>query len=124
MRGPLTVGDKVLLIDPKGRRYLVTLKIGGEFHSHGGYIPHDELIGRSEGTTVKATKGLDSTDPPTNVVCDTCQLGPNAAHTVSIQVYASISSGQLGLNGARANPPLGSEKELSQTRRPGGAISR
>ncbi len=58
MRGPLTVGEKVLLIDPKGRRYLVTLKVGGEFHSHGGYIPHDELIGRSEGTTVKATKGL------------------------------------------------------------------
>ena len=58
MRGPLAVGDKVLLIDPKGRRYLVTLKVGGEFHSHGGYIPHDELIGRSEGTTVKATKGL------------------------------------------------------------------
>jgi tRNA (adenine57-N1/adenine58-N1)-methyltransferase len=54
----LTVGEKVLLIDPKGRRYLVTLKVGGEFHSHGGYIPHDELIGRSEGTTVKATKGL------------------------------------------------------------------
>ena len=58
VRGPLTVGEKVLLIDPKGRRYLVTLKVGGEFHSHGGYIPHDELIGRSEGTTVKATKGL------------------------------------------------------------------
>ncbi len=58
MSRPLTVGDKVLLIDPKGRRYLVTLKVGGEFHSHGGYIPHDELIGRSEGTTVKATKGL------------------------------------------------------------------
>ena len=52
------MGEKVLLIDPKGRRYLVTLKVGGEFHSHGGYIPHDELIGRSEGTTVKATKGL------------------------------------------------------------------
>jgi tRNA (adenine57-N1/adenine58-N1)-methyltransferase len=48
----------VLLIDPRGRRYLVTLKVGGEFHSHGGYILHDELIGRVEGTTVRATKGL------------------------------------------------------------------
>ena len=48
----------MLLIDPRGRRYLVILKVGSEFHSHGGYIPHDELIGRVEGTTVRATKGL------------------------------------------------------------------
>lgn len=58
MRGPLSAGERVLLIDPRGRRYLVILKVGGEFHSHGGYIPHDELIGRVEGTTVRATKGL------------------------------------------------------------------
>ncbi|HTN81924.1 MAG TPA: tRNA (adenine-N1)-methyltransferase [Acidimicrobiales bacterium] len=58
MTGPLAVGERVLLIDPRGRRYLVTLKVGGEFHSHGGYIPHDELVGRAEGTTVRATKGL------------------------------------------------------------------
>jgi len=58
VKGPLAVGERVLLIDPRGRRYLVTLKVGGEFHSHGGYIPHDELVGRVEGTTVRATKGL------------------------------------------------------------------
>ena len=58
MRGPFIAGERALLIDPRGRRYLVTLKVGGEFHSHGGYIPHDELIGRVEGTTVRATKGL------------------------------------------------------------------
>ena len=58
MSAPLRAGDRVLLIDPRGRRYLVTLKVGGEFHSHGGYVPHDELIGSVEGTTVRATKGL------------------------------------------------------------------
>lgn len=58
MRGPLSAGERVLLVDPRGRRYLVTLKVGGEFHSHGGYIPHDEIIGRVEGTTLRATKGL------------------------------------------------------------------
>lgn len=58
MRGALSAGERVLLIDPRGRRYLVILKVGSEFHSHGGYIPHDELIGRVEGTTVRATKGL------------------------------------------------------------------
>ena len=58
VRGALSAGERVLLIDPRGRRYLVILKVGSEFHSHGGYIPHDELIGRVEGTTVRATKGL------------------------------------------------------------------
>jgi tRNA (adenine57-N1/adenine58-N1)-methyltransferase catalytic subunit len=56
-RGPLEAGERVLLIDHKQRRYLVTLAEGGEFHSHTGFIRHDELIGRSEGATVKATRG-------------------------------------------------------------------
>ncbi len=51
------VGDKVLLIDQKARRYLVTLKEGGEFHSHTGYVPHADVIGVDEGTTVKSTRG-------------------------------------------------------------------
>ncbi|HVX18003.1 MAG TPA: tRNA (adenine-N1)-methyltransferase [Acidimicrobiales bacterium] len=54
---PLGVGDKVLLIDDKRRRYLITLAEGGEFHSHAGYLAHEELIGRDEGITVRSTRG-------------------------------------------------------------------
>jgi len=50
-------GDRVLLIDVKKRRYLVTLQAGGEFHSHAGFVPHDELLGQTEGVTVKSTMG-------------------------------------------------------------------
>jgi tRNA (adenine57-N1/adenine58-N1)-methyltransferase len=50
-------GDKVLVLDPKGRRYLATLKEGGEFHTHAGFFPHAELIGLPEGSVVKATLG-------------------------------------------------------------------
>ncbi len=56
MSGPFEVGDKVLLFDAKGRRYLLTLKEGGEFHSHAGYVGHDELVGRLPGTTIRSTK--------------------------------------------------------------------
>ncbi|SVB51349.1 uncharacterized protein METZ01_LOCUS204203, partial [marine metagenome] len=35
----------VLLVDRKDRRYLVTLVVAGEFHSHTGVIDHDDLIG-------------------------------------------------------------------------------
>ena len=33
----------------KDRRYLVTLAEGGEFHTHAGFVPHDELIGQRRG---------------------------------------------------------------------------
>ena len=49
MSRPFAAGDRVLLIDHKKRRYLVTLKDGGEFHSHAGFVPHDEVIGSPEG---------------------------------------------------------------------------
>jgi tRNA (adenine57-N1/adenine58-N1)-methyltransferase len=49
-------GDRVLLIDHKKRRYLVTLKPQGEFHSHAGFVPHDSVIGQPEGSTVRSTR--------------------------------------------------------------------
>jgi len=56
-RGPLTAGDRVLLLDSKRRRHLVTLQEGGEFHSHAGVLKHDDLIGAEEGVSVRTTKG-------------------------------------------------------------------
>jgi tRNA (adenine57-N1/adenine58-N1)-methyltransferase len=50
-------GDKALLIDGKGRRYLVTLREGGAFHTHAGVTPHDTILGGPEGSTVRSTSG-------------------------------------------------------------------
>jgi tRNA (adenine57-N1/adenine58-N1)-methyltransferase len=50
-------GEQVLLFDTKGRRYLVKLAEGGEFHTHSGPVPHDELIGREEGIVVRSSRG-------------------------------------------------------------------
>jgi tRNA (adenine57-N1/adenine58-N1)-methyltransferase len=54
---PLSPGDKVLLVDSKGRQYLVELVEGGEFHTHTGIVPHAQLLGQPEGTTVRSTAG-------------------------------------------------------------------
>lgn len=54
---PFTVGDKVLLLDRKGRRYLQTLRDGGEFHFHAGVVAHDDLVGLPEGSRLRSTKG-------------------------------------------------------------------
>ena len=50
-------GDKVLLIDTKKRRYLVTLKLSGEFHSHSGFVSHANIVGSTEGVVMYSTKG-------------------------------------------------------------------
>jgi tRNA (adenine57-N1/adenine58-N1)-methyltransferase len=57
----LALGDRVMLLDSKKRRYLMTLTDGGEFHSHAGFVPHTEIVGRPEGSTVRSTKGAEYT---------------------------------------------------------------
>lgn len=54
---PLAVGERVLLVDPRGRRYLVRLAAGGTFHTHSGIVHHDDVVGCDEGCTVAATTG-------------------------------------------------------------------
>ena len=55
---PLQAGEQVLLIDGKDRRYLVRLDAGGEFHTHAGILPHDEIIGGDEGRLLRANSGV------------------------------------------------------------------
>jgi tRNA (adenine57-N1/adenine58-N1)-methyltransferase len=57
MSRPFEVGERVLLFDSKGRRYLVRLESGGEFHTHSGPVSHDELLGRQEGLVVRSSRG-------------------------------------------------------------------
>jgi tRNA (adenine57-N1/adenine58-N1)-methyltransferase catalytic subunit len=54
---PFVPGDRVLLVDAKKRRHLLTLTEGGAFHSHAGVVDHGDLIGRREGTTVRTSLG-------------------------------------------------------------------
>jgi tRNA (adenine57-N1/adenine58-N1)-methyltransferase len=54
---PFEPGDRALLVDGRGRRYLVRLQPGGTFHFHGGAIPHDLLLGSEEGTVVHSSTG-------------------------------------------------------------------
>jgi tRNA (adenine57-N1/adenine58-N1)-methyltransferase len=54
-------GERVMLLDAKKRRYLLNLVEDGEFHTHAGFVPHNEIIGQSEGVIVKSTKGAEYT---------------------------------------------------------------
>lgn len=57
----LELGDRVMLLDSKKRRYVVTLAEGGEFHSHAGFVAHADIVGQAEGVVVKSTKGAEYT---------------------------------------------------------------
>jgi tRNA (adenine57-N1/adenine58-N1)-methyltransferase len=53
----LGTGERVLVVDPKQRRYLLTLKVGASFHTHAGILAHDDIIGKPEGSAVTGTTG-------------------------------------------------------------------
>lgn len=57
MRGPLVIGEHVLLVDRKRRRHMIRLAEGGEFHTHAGVLDHGLMIGQPEGITVRTTRG-------------------------------------------------------------------
>jgi len=57
MTSEMAIGEKALLLDSKKRRYLIDLSEGGEFHSHAGFVSHDDIVGRPEGVVVRSTKG-------------------------------------------------------------------
>jgi tRNA (adenine57-N1/adenine58-N1)-methyltransferase catalytic subunit len=58
MSGPFEPGERILLVDQRGRRYLMTLRPGETWHSHGGGLPHDLVIGSEEGVVVHSVTGM------------------------------------------------------------------
>jgi tRNA (adenine57-N1/adenine58-N1)-methyltransferase len=56
--GFFAVGDRIQLTDPKGKMYTFTLTSGKEWHTHKGWIVHNDLIGLPEGSVVSTSAGL------------------------------------------------------------------
>ena len=56
-RGRVVAGERVLLVDAKDRRYLLTLSPGAMFHTHAGIVAHDDMIGLVEGEVVTGSTG-------------------------------------------------------------------
>ena len=57
MSRTLQAGERAILLDKRGRRFLLHLEPGAVFHFHDGALPHDELIGRPEGTRSTTNTG-------------------------------------------------------------------
>ena len=49
----------MLLLDSRGRRYLITLDAVSTFHTHWGMLPHASIIGAEEGSRLRTSLGRD-----------------------------------------------------------------
>lgn len=50
--GTFQLGDRVRLTGPKGRLHTMTLVTGGEFHTHRGFVRHDDIVGKDDGSVI------------------------------------------------------------------------
>jgi tRNA (adenine57-N1/adenine58-N1)-methyltransferase catalytic subunit len=111
MSGPFEPGERALLVDDRGRRFLVRLQTGATFHFHGGAIPHDLILGSEEGTLVHSTTGA-------GLVCLRPRLAdfvlkmPRGAQVIypkdigAVIVYADIAPGSVVLEAGTGSGSL------------------
>jgi tRNA (adenine57-N1/adenine58-N1)-methyltransferase len=55
---PFAPGERILFVDARDRTYLVRLQTGGTFHTHGGTLRHDLVIGQPEGVRLETAGGM------------------------------------------------------------------
>ena len=128
--GYFSVGDRIQLTDPKGKMYTFTITQGKEWHTHKGWIVHNDLIGLPEGSVVSTSAGLKFTafkpllgDFVLSMPRGATIVYPkDAAMIVGVAdvfpgakvIEAGVGSGALSISLLRA---IGSEGELSSFER-------
>jgi len=56
--GYFDAGDRIQLTDSKGKLYSFTITPDKEWHTHKGWIVHNDLIGMPEGSVIETSAGL------------------------------------------------------------------
>ena len=57
-RGPMREGERIQIMDDRGKLTTITLTAGQEYQTHKGVLPHHLLIGQPEGTVVENSVGI------------------------------------------------------------------
>ncbi|BAA30980.1 tRNA (adenine-N1)-methyltransferase [Pyrococcus horikoshii] len=92
-------GDKIILVDPRGKRYLVTAT-PKDFHTDLGIIKLGDVIGKNFGDSIKSHKGhvFKILKPRIVDYLDKMKRGPQIVHpkdAALIVAYAGISPGDF-----------------------------
>lgn len=84
----ISYGEKILLIDKKGGKHLITLEKGGRFHTKHGEILHDDVVSVGEGGWVSTHLGVRYAvlKPCFWDLLHRCKRGPQAVHPKDIGI--------------------------------------
>ena len=58
MSAPFESGERIMFVDQRARTYLVKLLAGGTFHTHGGTLAHDQVLGKEQGSRFETSGGM------------------------------------------------------------------
>jgi tRNA (adenine57-N1/adenine58-N1)-methyltransferase len=112
--GFFSIGDRIQLTDPKGKMYTFTITQGKEWHTHKGWIVHDDLVGIPEGSVVSTSAGLKFTafkpllgDFVLSMPRGATIVYPKDAAMIIGVVEAGVGSGALAISLLRAIGPQG-----------------
>jgi tRNA (adenine57-N1/adenine58-N1)-methyltransferase len=108
---PFAAGDPCLLIDSRGRRYLIELVDGKEFHYHRGFLAHDEVIGDNDGSRFRSSMGAELLAIRPRLADYTEKMGRGATivypkDAAAILMWADISPGLVVLEAGTGSGAL------------------
>ncbi len=111
MSEPLRAGEPCLLVDGRGRHYLLHLRDDGTFQFHGGTLAHAEIIGSAEGSALYASAGqrLVALRPRLADYVLAMRRGPQVVYPKdygAIVVWADLAPGQTVLEAGTGSGAL------------------
>ncbi len=111
MATPLAAGEPCLLVDGRGRHYLLHLRDDGQFQFHGGTLAHAEIIGVVEGAALYSSAGhrLVPLRPRLADYVLAMRRGPQVVYpkdTGAILVYADVGPGDTVLEAGTGSGAL------------------
>ena len=125
MAKPFSEGDPCLLVDRRGRTYLIELEAQGEFHYHRGALPHAEIVGSSDGSRHASSMGSELLALRPRLAEYTEKMGRGATiiypkDAAAILMWADVGPGDVVLEAGTGSGAL--TMALARAVDPGGKV--
>ncbi len=125
MAEPFAPGGACLLVDSRGRRYLIELVPGREFQYHRGVLAHDSIIGEEDGSRFQSSMGSELLALRPGLADYTTKMGRSATivypkDAAAIVMWADIGPGNVVLEAGTGSGAL--TMALARTVAPGGKV--
>ena len=118
-------GDPCLLIDARGRTYLIELEPGRDFHYHRGQLAHAEIIGSVDGSRHSSSMGSELLAISPRLADYTEKMGRGATiiypkDSAAILMWADVGPGDIVLEAGTGSGSL--TMALARAVSPGGRV--